>query len=118
MTPQREKDIALTAAFMMEGLRDCDYKNVIDAYSDDGGLIELVREILMYVPELVDIIEEQIEQRQYGFPGVFEYEVTSYFGKWFGDYLLDVGTIPTRTECMEWIENETKQFFAQGEIPA
>lgn len=102
---------SINAAFMAEGLRDNDYQQVLASYSE--GALELVQEITKYIPYLVDLIEEA-ESVVEDYPGVFEYEVTSCFGKWFGEEVLRTKEAPSTEDCRQWLFVETLNFFSQN----
>lgn len=105
--------IATTAAFMMEGLHDAGYNDCIAAW--DKGCIEMVQSIVSYAP-LVSRLLDALEMQD--FPGVFDYEVSSPFGKWFGDYILEHGDEPPKQDACSWLSKEVESFFTQKEMTA
>lgn len=109
-----EKKLSLStinAAFMAEGLRDNDYQQVLASYSEGG--IELIQELTKYIPYLLDLIEMAETVVIDNYPGVFEYEVTSCFGKWFGEEILRTKHTPSTEDCRQWLFVETLNFFSQ-----
>lgn len=112
----REHNIATTAAFMMEGLRDNDYDALIAKW--DQGCFEMVRELTSYAVFTSDLFETELAKENGSVPGMFDYEVTSSFGKWFGEHILNTGEAPAKLICETWIILHTKHFFNQGRLRA
>ena len=111
---QAPNNIACIGAFIMEGLRDTNrYGEILDKWG--CGCIELVYEMTGYA----EYIENEIQRRaslDVSFPGVFDYEVTNPFGRWFGEYILqNEGRAPSETEARDWLDAEISEFFARGE---
>ena len=50
----------------------------------------------------------------HSFPGVFEYEVCSPFGKWFGDHVIQHLDSPAKEQCEEQLDKLMLEFFSQG----
>ena len=110
----------ITAAFFMDGLHNArpDY-NVKPSY--DGligiwskGCIELVDALVSYVPLTITLCEAAALACDGSYPGVFDYEVSSSFGKWFGEYILEHGNEPPQIEANAWLVKEVGVFFTQG----
>ncbi len=110
------KDACTTAAFFMEGLHTvkAGYEEIIRAYRE-GGCIELVSELSRYA-ELSEIFIEALNSGTEGFPGVYDYEVSIYFGAWFGEYILEHGQTPPTQIAGDKLRNMILEFFLQGGI--
>ena len=107
----------LTGAFFMEGLHEAGYDEAIKAW--DKGCIEMVSELMSYVAfaeKLVTAVVPVLGNTS--FPGVYEYEVCSPFGKRFGDHIIECGgNSPCRPEAEWWLVHETESFFIQCAKP-
>lgn len=110
--------IALTCSFMAVGMNnaawahgDCD--SVYQAWGNGG--IELHAELIDYAvfnDKLFDTVDRITGEG--GAPGVWEYDVSEPFGKWFGEKIL-AGDTPSQFEgqremiekaCMFWFSNK------------
>jgi hypothetical protein len=106
-------DAAIEGAFLMDGLRDTvDYRAILNAWGH--GYVGLVEELTLYAP-LCWMLAEAGGELTGEFPGVYDYEVTSPFGLWFGEYVLDYGCVPPRTEATGWLVDAAFEFFTQVE---
>lgn len=114
------KNTAMIGAFMMEGVRDLErsegitYEDIYTAWGD--GVAEMVD----YMTSFAEYIEEGVNKRydpEIGFPGVFDYEVSSPFGSWFGYRIYNnaVTGIPREEECRAKCDELMDAFFKQGE---
>ena len=110
------KDGFVTAAFLMEGLHDAGYDKCIEAWGQ--GCIELVSELMSYAPHLVGLCESCGESIAYDFPGVFDYEVSSSFGNWFGNQIIETGQAPSWDEAHSVMREMVLAFFKQGATEA
>lgn len=115
------KQHLITAAFFMEGLYDIRtqpgnqpaYNNLLNIW--DKGCIELVDALTAYVPFTLKLKEAGSLACDGNHPGVFDYEVSSCFGKWFGEYILShKGDEPQQLEACAWLVKDVGDFFAQG----
>ena len=97
----------ITAAFFAEGLHDAGYDEVIQSWG--RGCIELIDALVRYAP-----VADSLCQGKDIFPGVYDYEVSAPFGKWFGEYIIEHGDQPPQKEAINWLSRETEAFFAQG----
>lgn len=105
----------LTAAFFMEGLHEAKpggYDALITAWNK--GCIEMVDALVSYVPLTIQLCESAAIASDGIFPGVFDYEVSSPFGKWFGEYILEHGDEPPHAAAQAWLVKEVAAFFTQG----
>jgi len=102
----------LTAAFFMEGLRDVKpgYMALLERWNQ--GAIELVNALVGYVP-FTNHLSETVGKTQESWPGVFDYEVSSCFGNWFGEYIMEHGDQPPQKEAHEYLVKEIQAFFSQ-----
>jgi hypothetical protein len=104
----------LTAAFFMEGLHEAKpggYDALIPAWNK--GCIEMVDALVRYVPFAIQLCDAAAKANDDCYPGVFDYEVSGPFGKWFGEYILEHGDEPPHTEALAWLEKEVTAFFKQ-----
>lgn len=119
------QDAAVTATFMMEGLlftneklREMGSEGVYrrDIYSiwDQGGL-ELHIELCQYAELAVKFCDFVEQEDQYGFPGVFDYEVSESFGMWFGEFLFETGSVPTFQTAKDHLARSVAMFFTQSD---
>ena len=110
----------LTAAFFMEGLHDArtdhnvkpNYDVLIETWGK--GCIELVDSLVSYVPFTTQLCEDAAIACDGMYPGVFDYEVSSSFGKWFGEYILVTGDEPSIENARTWLMILIGEFFTQG----
>ncbi len=105
------KDGFVTAAFLMEGLHDAGYDKCIEAWGQGG--IELVSELVSYAPKLVGLCESCAESIAYNLPGVFDYEVSSSFGNWFGIQIIETGQAPSKDNAHSVMREMVLAFFKQ-----
>lgn len=102
----------VTAAFFMEGLHEArpgGYDAVIKAWGK--GCFELVDELVTYVPFTTQLCNYGAIASGGNFPGVFDYEVSVPFGKWFGEYILEHGDEPSQKKAEEWLVKAVDAFF-------
>lgn len=105
----------LTAAFFMEGMHDArpgGYDALIQAWNK--GCIEMVDSLVGYVPFTIQLCEAAAKASDGMYPGVFDYEVSGPFGRWFGEYILEHGDEPPQAEAQSWLAKEVSAFFTQG----
>ena len=105
----------LTAAFFMEGLHDAKpggYDALFPAWGK--GCIEMVDALVSYVPFTIQLCDAAAIVCDGNYPGVFDYEVSGPFGKWFGEFILEHGDEPLRSEANSWLVKEVTAFFTQG----
>ena len=111
----------LTASFFMEGLHDArpepntkpDYDALIATWNK--GCIELVDALVSYVPFTLKLCEAGAKACDGCFPGVFDYEVSSCFGRWFGEHILEHGgDEPLQIDACARLVMEVAAFFTQG----
>jgi len=104
----------ITAAFFMEGMHAVKpgYDAVITAWGQ--GCIEMVDALVSYVSFSTMLCDAASLARDGIYPGVFDYEVSVPFGKWFGEYILINKDVPPRAEAQTWLINNVTAFFTQG----
>jgi hypothetical protein len=115
-TPTPERDphmIAMYSAFVMEGMHDKDYDAVLAAWN--GGCVELVCEVMGFVPYLVDGINAVAVQcgDDLEYPGVPEYEIAAPFGLAIAQVVTATGSLPTPDTCRAMLDNAIVEFFAR-----
>jgi len=105
----------LTAAFFMEGLHEAQpdgYDLIIPVWGK--GCLEMVDALISHVPFAIQLCEAAAKASDGMYPGVFDYEVSSPFGKWFGEYILEHDDEPPHAEAQAWLVKEVTAFFTQG----
>ena len=117
------RDLATTGAFMMQGMRDLEktpgvsYADLLDVWG--GVCVEMVSGMTRYAPLLHTLYEAAIAlDPKWCEPGVFDYVVSSWFGKWYAYQIWENHGhgLPAdevcRAKCAELVAN----FFGAGEI--
>jgi hypothetical protein len=107
---------AITAAFVMDGLHRADLKEAMTHYIGDGGLLEVVDDVMYWVPAIV-ALRAAADSICLDYPGVFEYEVSSEFGKWLGGCIIDEGDLPDRSHGMGILVDLVESFFRVKDDP-
>ena len=103
---------SLHAAFFMEGLHDVGYMACIEAWAQ--GCIEMIAILVSYAPFMQELIEKlEKNNPDLGYPGVLDYEVSSCFGKWFGEHIIATGDVPSKNDAEKWLSDEVIRFFSQ-----
>jgi hypothetical protein len=115
-TPTPERDphmIAMYSAFVMEGMHDKDYDAVLAAWN--GGCVELVCEVMAFVPYLVDGINTVAVQcgDDLEYPGVPEYEIAAPFGLAIAQVVTATGSLPAPDACRALLDDAIVEFFAR-----
>lgn len=106
---------AIWGGFIFEGLltdgHDTQYTGrILDAWGQ--GCVELVIAACLHLPQLWSQISRKWEESDSDLPGVFEYEVVSSLGSYFGGYLLTHnGDMPTPELVQEEIQRLIEAFF-------
>ena len=114
------KNQLITAAFFMEGLHDArpdhnvkpNYDALIETWGK--GCIELVDSLVGYAPLTIKLCDAAAIACDGNYPGVFDYEVSSSFGKWFGEHILEHGDEPSPENAQTWLVFHIREFFTQG----
>jgi hypothetical protein len=107
---------AITAAFVMNGLHRADLDYIMQAYTGDGGQLELVEGVLEWVPAIL-ALRAAADSIGVDYPGVFEYEVSCEFGQWLGGSIIDDGDLPDRGHAMEILIDLVESFFRVKDDP-
>lgn len=113
------RDQLITAGFFMEGLHDArpdhnvkpNYDALIETWGK--GCIELVDTLVGHVPLTVTLCEAAAAACDGNYPGVFDYEVSNSFGKWFGEYIIEQGDEPSPDNARAWLVFHIAAFFTQ-----
>lgn len=106
---------AIWGGFIFEGLlthgHDTQYTGrILDTWGQ--GCVELVIAACLHLPQLWSQISRKWEESDSDLPGVFEYEVVSSLGSYFGDYLLTHnGEMPTPEQVQEESQRLIEAFF-------
>lgn len=108
-------NLACTAAYMALGL-DIEAREqpvVLGQWStySGSGHFELMLELTQHARHSEAYIERNYKNADY--PGVYDYEVSEPFGRWFGQYLLEHGEPPSRTMARIELEARINKFFNQ-----
>ena len=112
------KDSNLTSAFIALGMRS-DGKAFDEAMSRlrDGGLVEVMAEVVAYVPVLERLVAEGLAAADdHSFPAPYDYEVAIPFGAWFRDQIgrQATGDYPSYLACEEELHGLVKAYFAHS----
>lgn len=125
MESTKIKNLNVHAAFFMDGLAANDLSVLVQKWNPfsggNGGRVEVVSELMEYVPLLSlmeDIAAEASGSIDNGYPGVIEYEVAVPFGKWFGQHLIDHADIPDRDVAVNHLADMVCRFFSSGYDPS
>lgn len=106
-----KNNLMSAAAFVMEGLHDAGYQACVDAYP--RPVLDLVDEVTSYVPYIERLAEAAyayLDSENIGRPGVFPYEVTSPFGKWWGLYLIENREAPFESVVYTYLTQSVFEF--------
>lgn len=108
------QEAALTGAFIAEGLHEIDYDNLLAVW--DKGCIELLSEAVSYVPIINALMEAGYRSGE-DYSGVFHYDVTAPFGRWFAEHVINspTGDAPARVLASLHLYEEVQKFFLQDE---
>lgn len=102
-------NVATAAANMMDGLLDGrKFTDIIEAWA--MGFLELsqcLAEVAIYGEEQIMRLGPEQE-----FPGVYDYEVSHEFGRWFGEVLLEGGDYSLEA-CCKKLDELREAFFNQ-----
>lgn len=101
---------AITAAFVMDGLHNAGMPDVMAAYTDHGGMIELVDGVMEWVGP-IQSLRAAADSLLLDYPGVFDYEVSIEFGHWLGDSIIEDGDLPDRAHAMAILIDLVESFF-------
>lgn len=107
-------NIATTAAFMALGLVEGKY----DGFTSDDivatwgqGFLELISELVRNAEHSEMLLATRADD---DFPGVYDYEVSEPFGKWFGAYIFEHdGQAPSIETCHAELAQRVTAFFNQ-----
>lgn len=112
MKPVPHANELVIAAFFTEGLNDAGYDNVIESWN--RGAYELIQEITAYAPYLEGLLNAGHAATNEWGAGVFDYEVSSPFGSWFGLYVIEHPEMaPPEHEARAWLMESVADFLSQ-----
>jgi hypothetical protein len=100
-----------TAGFFVDGLMSVQPTTAAMLQSWDKGYFELVAALVAYAPLTTSIGLAAAKAADNNYPGVFDYEVSTPFGRWFGSYVLLHGDEPPKDVAHDWLVNEIAAFF-------
>lgn len=101
---------AIASAFLMEGLHDAGYDKAIKAW--ENGCHEMIVEFTEYAIIIERYLDNLAPEKD--FPGMVHYEVTSPFGRWLGNAVIETGNFPDRDQAIKELARLFGAFFAQG----
>jgi hypothetical protein len=110
----RDHNIAVLGAFVMEGIRDYIRTNFVDFedfIAETYGWYEFTYEATQHVSLMQDLYEAGCSALDGCAPSSYPYEVVNGFGSWFAEYTHKEGMFPTTAECESWVHTETYKFF-------
>ena len=111
-------DIATTAMHIWDGIA-CQGRHKVEEILVvwGRGCLELTRELSRWAIYSENMVNEAPrntpDHRGYG---VYDYEVSSEFGRWYGDYILKVGQPPSDAVAAAKLEILFDDFFNQEEF--
>lgn len=111
MNDQIEKDMAVTAAFLMSGLYQAGMHAVLERWG--CGFVELVEELVSHAEPMTLYSYVVADKHGENYPGVFAYEVAEPFGAWFGEYVKLNGHAPSANYATDKFMDMTETFFNQ-----
>lgn len=111
------KNVAVIAAFMMEGMRDLEtrpenkisYNELIEAWG--LGCFEMVSVMVSYADYVEDQFEKALKDGK-EVMGVFDYEVSVPFGFWFGEFVYQNKSAPGEDQAHQKIDELIGEFFS------
>ena len=104
---------AIYGAFIMLGAQ----KNFTDTCENyGGGCFELVSMMCDHAP-YISALEAVVHEAGFKHHGVFDYEVTEEFGRWYAEYVDMHLKTPGDLLCSNEIRRLIREFFCQGKPP-
>ena len=115
----REMNICATAINMFDGMNMSLTSDPVSVNRFDTvtqiwaqGFLELT----LYIGEFAIFNEDMLEKTpSQDFPGLYDYEVSYPWGRWFVDTTMRAGRVPTKEEGEAELMRLADLFFAQGE---
>ena len=110
-------DTAVVGGFFIEGLfvvrgETSRQGFVLDIWNQ--GCYELVYEVTRYAEYCYELAEAGGKATGGEFPGVYDYEVSSEFGEWFGGYIVGHDQLPSSETCRIKLLNLAREFFVKA----
>ena len=108
---------AINMAFFVDGLHHAGYQECLNVMSkhQGQGCVEMIWAMEQYA-DYVDALHTKIAQitdMGDGFAGVFEYEVSSPFGEWYGKHIIEKLGPPSRDDAHKQILDLSIKFLTQ-----
>jgi hypothetical protein len=101
--------------FIMDGIREvAGVRELLGHFNDSMGWIEIVQEIAefgIYIEEKYEECWKISNDKNEGLPGVFDYEVTIEFGKWYAEQVCAGNGMPTKQQGQAQIDTLVKEFM-------
>lgn len=98
------RNACTTAIYMAEGMSVSD--EIREAWCQ--GELELMMELSEYAIMSEEILRDMNPE---DYPGVYDYEVSTNFGDWFGKYIVEHKGAPTTLIAEEKLRNLIKGWF-------
>lgn len=107
---------AVHMAFFMEGLHDAGYSKILGIVGNEAGIgcIEMVVGMEQYADYLEALTQKADTILDEHYPGVLDYEVSSFFGSWYGRHIIEKSVVPEPEQAKQKLLETTLAFFMQG----
>lgn len=106
----------LHAAYFMDGMSGSAQQLYDWRERTNTGHVDMVSELAVHAIMLAELEEKGAEVVDGIYPGVFDYEVSESFGKWFALQCITNDSMPTDEEARQYLAAETYSFFSQGPV--
>ena len=103
-------DTAVVGGFFIDGMTLSD--ELLKKWNQ--GCYELVYEVTRYAEYCWQLAEAGGEATGGEFPGIYDYDVSTEFGKWFGGYIVGYGHSPSPETCRIKLINLAHDFFVKA----
>jgi hypothetical protein len=107
-------NIASIGAFIYSGLAESGATDPTVNRDSCSGLIGLVADASIHA-EYIEMKYQAGIKKHGDCPGVFDYDVSSPFGNWFGEYFLQFGDTPDVVLCQKEIDSLARLCFEETE---
>ena len=105
----------IVAAFFMDGVHEAwdNWQGREPLEIWNRGFYELVYDLTQYAEYCYQLGEAG--GKICDFPGVYDYEVSTVFGRWWAEYTLKGRGAPSRVLCRVWLLDAAQKFFKDGD---
>lgn len=104
------------AAYFMDGMSESAQQLYDWRERTNTGHVDMVSELAVHAVLLAELEEKAAEVVGGIYSGVFDYEVSEFFGKWFALQCITNDSMPTDEEVRQYLAAETYSFFSQGPV--